>query len=102
MRKGSEKIKLEKDDMRTEYDLKNMSGGVQGKYHKAYSTGHTVKINKTNGTILVQNFKLDEGTVSIEPDVRKHFPDAEAVNNALRCLIPLISKKRKVKARKPG
>ena len=33
----------------------------------------------------------------LEPDIRKYFPDAEAVNSALRCLIPLLPKKRRAK-----
>ena len=54
-------------------------------------------MKKANGTTLVQRFKLEEGTVSIEPDLRKYFPDSEPVNKALRCLIPLLTKKRKAK-----
>ncbi len=54
-------------------------------------------MKKANGTTLVQRFKLEEGTVSIEPDLRKYFPDSESVNKALRCLTPLLSKKRKAK-----
>jgi len=83
----------ENDVMLPEYDIKKMSGGVRGKYYKTYRSGHTVKINKEDGTMIVQHFKLEDGAVLIEPDVRKYFPDSEAVNNALRCLIPLLSKK---------
>ncbi len=32
--------------------------------------------------------------VYLEPDLREYFPDAESVNKALRCLIPLLSLKR--------
>ena len=31
--------------------------------------------------------------VYLEPDVREYFPDAESVNKALRCLLPLLSSK---------
>lgn len=93
----SKKVNKDKDDMRSEYDLKSMTGGVRGKYYKSYRAGHTVKINKANGTTLVQRFRLEEGTVSIEPDLRKYFPDSESVNKALRCLTPLLPKKRKAK-----
>jgi hypothetical protein len=93
----SKKANKDNDDMRPEYDLNNMTGGVRGKYYKSYCEGHTVKINKANGTTLVQRFKLEEGTVSIEPDLRKYFPDSESVNKALRCLAPLLTKKRKAK-----
>jgi len=33
----------------------------------------------------------------LEPDVREYFPNSEAVNKALRCLIPLMTKKPKLK-----
>jgi hypothetical protein len=32
--------------------------------------------------------------VYLEPDLRKFFPDAESVNRALRCLLPLLSSKK--------
>jgi len=32
--------------------------------------------------------------VYLEPDVRKYFPDSNAVNEALRCLLPLLGKKK--------
>lgn len=81
--------------MLTEYNLKKMTGGIRGKYYKAYQEGHTVKINKADGKILVQYFKLEDGAVMLEPDIRKYFPDTETVNKALRCLIPLMPKRRK-------
>lgn len=91
------KVSVDKDNMLPEYDLKNMPGGVRGKYYKSYRAGHTVIINKADGTTVVQHFTLKEGAVSIEPDLREYFPDSEAVNKALRCLIPLLSKNRKTK-----
>ncbi len=98
MKKSMSKSKKgNKDDMQSEYDFKSMTGGARGKYYKSYRAGHTVKIKKANGTTLVQRFKLEEGTVSIEPDLRKYFPDSESVNKALRCLTPLLPKKRKAK-----
>lgn len=90
----------EKDeDLRPEYDFTSMVGGVRGKYYKAYRAGHTVKIHKADGTTLVQHFTLEDGAVMLEPDVREYFPDSEAVNTALRCLIPLVPKKRRAKRR---
>jgi len=83
-------------EMRAEYDLASMKGGVRGKYYKAYRTGHTVKIQQTDGTTLVQHFNLDEGTVVLDPDVGKYFPDSESVNNTLRALIALIPSKPKL------
>jgi hypothetical protein len=57
------------DEMLEEYDFSN---GVRGKYTKQYNDG-------------VNIIKLDQ-------DVRKIFPDAKSVNNALRTLINLIPK----------
>ncbi len=95
----SKQVNIDNDDMRPEYDFKNMAGGVRGKYCKAYREGHTVKIHKSDGTTLVQHFKLEDGTVIIEPDVRKYFADSEAINNALRSLIALIPKKHGIAVR---
>ena len=41
----------------------------------------------------MQNFKLEEGAVVLDQDVRKYFTNAEAVNNALRALIAIIPSK---------
>ncbi len=60
---------MKKDEMLEEYDFSN---GIRGKYTKEYNDG-------------VNIIKLDK-------DVRKIFPDAESVNNALRTLINLIPK----------
>jgi hypothetical protein len=92
MKKETRRVAVERDDMRSEYDFKNMKGGVRGKYYKAYRAGHTVTIHKTDGTTDVQRFTL-EGAVLLEPDVRKYFPDSETVNRALRGLISLLPKK---------
>lgn len=89
----SKGVDLEEDEMRPEYDFSNMAGGVRGKYYEAYRAGHTVKIHKADGTTVVQHFKLEDGAVMLDADVQKYFPDSEAVNNALRCLIPLLKGK---------
>jgi hypothetical protein len=83
----TEKDMTDQDPMRDEYDF---SDGVRGKHYQAYRQGHAVKIHQTDGEVLVQYFTLEEGAVFIEPDVRVHFPDAEAVNHALRGLIALF------------
>ena len=57
------KKKTTSDEMRTEYDF---SDGVRGKYASRYARGSNV--------------------VVLEPDVALLFPDAEAVNRALRAL----------------
>ena len=58
---------MKNDDMLDEYDFSN---GIRGKYTQQYDDG-------------VNIIKLDK-------DVRKIFPDAKSVNNALRTLINLI------------
>lgn len=91
MKNNSNKPKKVRE-MRAEYDF---SGGVRGKHAAAYHQGHTVTIHKKDGTTIIQNFRLDEGTIILEPDVREYFPNAESVNNALRTLISIVPKTRK-------
>ncbi len=55
------------DEMRPEYDLSQLKGGVRGKYYR----------QATAGTNLVL----------IEPELADVFPDTEAVNRALRLLV---------------
>ena len=86
------------DDMRDEYDFSKMKGGVQGKYYQAMREGYTITIHQANGTAVVKEVE-PQGAILLEPDVREYFPDSEAVNNALRCLIPLVSKKRRARAK---
>jgi hypothetical protein len=61
---------LDADEILPEYDL---SGGVRGKY----------------------TARLAEGTnlVPLDPDVAKVFPDAKAVNDALRALAKIIEER---------
>jgi hypothetical protein len=83
--------------MRSEYDFR---GGVRGKHHKALQAGYTVTIHKADGTTVLKEVTPKEGAVILEPEVRAYFPDSESVNRALRCLIPLMSKKRMTKSKK--
>jgi hypothetical protein len=57
----------EEDDLRPEYDFSKLSGHVRGKYVERYREG-------TNLVLL-------------DPDVAAAFPDAKAVNDALRLLL---------------
>ena len=79
------------DEVLPEYDF---TGGVRGKHYKAMRKGYTVKIDQADGTTLIQHYKLEEGTALRDPDVRKYFPNSEAMNTALRCLIPLVAPQR--------
>jgi len=58
--------KRRSDDLRPEYDLARLKGGVRGKYYQ----------QATAGTNLVL----------LEPDVARAFPDSNSVNRALRLL----------------
>lgn len=62
----SETLKIV-DDLRPEYDLSKLKGGVRGKYYERASAGTTL--------------------VVLEPDVAEAFPDGRTVNQALRALI---------------
>ena len=95
----SKPLDVDNNNIHPEYNFTKMAGGVRGKYYKAYRAGHTVKIHKEDGTTLVQHFKLEDGAVMLEPDIRKYFPDSETVNTALRCLIPLLPKKSRSEVR---
>ena len=86
------KPKVADDDMRAEYDF---TGGVRGKHYKALRNGYAVKTHQADGTTVVQHYKLEDGVVTLDPDVREYFPDSDTVNNALRSLIALIPKKQK-------
>lgn len=54
------------DELRPEYDLSKLHGGVRGKYYRQAVTGTNL--------------------VLIEPDLINFFPDSKAVNHALRLL----------------
>ncbi len=64
MKKAS--AKRNNNDLRPEYDLSKLKGGVRGKYYR----------QATAGTNLVL----------IEPELANVFPDTESVNRALRLL----------------
>lgn len=66
--------------MLSQYDLTKMKG-VRGKYAKAYRAGYSVRI--FDGDKLLG----DKFFAAIDPEVRKHFPDSTAINDALRQLI---------------
>jgi hypothetical protein len=86
-----------REDLLPEYDF---SSGTRGKHYREYQRGHTVSIQKTDGTTEVQHFTLEDGAVMLAPDVREYFPDADSVNQALRTLIGLIPRKRSTSAKR--
>lgn len=79
------------DEMQAEYDF---SQGVRGKHYRDYQRGHTVKVDRKDGTTTIQHFTLEDGAVMLAQDVREFFPDSDSVNQALRGLIRLLPKKR--------
>ena len=72
----------------------DFSGGVRGKHCDAYRRGHTIKVRQDDGIISVQKFVPDSDAVVIDRDVRAYFPDAAAINNALRALIGIMPHRR--------
>jgi hypothetical protein len=83
---------IDNEEMLPEYDF---SGAERGKFADAYRRGHKVIIHMADGTTEEHVYPGEDGTVVLEPDVRRFFPDSESVNKALRSLIDLIPKKRK-------
>ena len=66
MKKKTEKCKV-RNELRRDYDLSTLKGGLRGKYAASYRAG-------TNLVLL-------------SPDVAEYFPDDQAVNTALRKLM---------------
>jgi hypothetical protein len=82
---------------RPEYDF---SGGVRGKYAKTLrEEGYTIRVYHDDGTFTEQRI-LGEKTVVLEPDVWEYFSDSQAVNRALRTLISIAPKGRKIASKK--
>ncbi len=67
-----ESVKRRSDDLRPQYDLARLKGGVRGKYYRQAAAG-------TNLVLL-------------EPDVARAFPDSGSVNRALRLLQEVATK----------
>ena len=71
MKKASDKT--QRDELRPEYDLTQLKGGVRGKYAARYKAGNNL--------------------VLLSPDVAEYFPDEQAVNSALRSLVGIAKAK---------
>lgn len=80
-------------EMLPEYDFSGQTG-IRGKYYRQLRAGYTLKVEREDGTNLVQQITRPEGTVMLDPDVREYFADAEAVNTALRGLIHLLPQRK--------
>ena len=66
------KINPSEDEMRPEYNLSELKGKVRGKY--------------------VERYRLGTNLVRLESDVQAAFPNAEAVNEALRMLMKVANR----------
>jgi hypothetical protein len=73
MKKRTERRKL-RDELRREYDLSKLKGGVRGKYAARYQAGSNL--------------------VLLSPDVAEYFRDERSVNTALRKLIHVAKVKK--------
>ena len=85
------------DNMRAEYDF---TSGARGRHYHAMQAGYTIIIHKADGSTVIKEIMPKKGSVMLAPDIIEYFPDSEAVNKALRCLIPLLQKKREINAEK--
>src|SRR3970040_2457815 len=92
MKKAKGTPHAEPDTMRPEYDF---TGGVRGKHAAAYRQGYTRTGHHADGTREVTEVRPLDGTIVLDPDVQAYFPDAEAVNTALRGLIALRPRRRR-------
>ena len=70
------------DDLRPEYDLSQLEGGVRGKYYRQATAGTNLML--------------------IDPDVMDVFPDDAAVNQALRALAPVLRQQRRAATKRRG
>lgn len=60
------------DELCPEYNFAQMEGGVRGKY--------------------VERYRIGTNLVLLDPDVAQAFPNAQAVNDALRLLIQIAQR----------
>ena len=70
------------DDLRPEYDLAQLKGGVRGKYYRQAAAGTNLML--------------------IEPELAEVFRDAESVNRALRLLVDTAEAAAGPARRRPG
>ena len=84
--KATPRVDAEHDTMRPEYDFR---GGVRGKHAAAVRQGYTQVVQHADGSQESTEIRPLTGSIVLAPDVQAYFPDAEAVNTALRGLIAL-------------
>jgi hypothetical protein len=74
---------------------------VRGKHYKALQAGYTITVHNADGSATVKDVMPKEGAIVLDPEVLAYFPDSESVNKTLRCIIPLLPRKHRAKAKKP-
>lgn len=74
--------------MRDEYDFTDKTG-VRGKYAARLRYGYTVVIHHADGTTTTERH-VPAAMIVLDPDVQAYFPDADAVNQALRAIISIL------------
>jgi hypothetical protein len=91
---------LDAGDMRPEYDFSTMQALPCGTHYKDLSKGYTSIVHHPEGSKGITHYRPLEGCVVLDRDVREYFPDADAVNTALRGLIALVPTKRRARRRR--
>lgn len=73
----------------------DFSAGIRGKHHAAGKKGYTVHVHSDDGTTVIHKFVPEKGAIVLDKDIRSYFPDATAVNAALRGLVNLLPQRTK-------
>ena len=94
--KQAKTLPPDQDAMRPEYDFTGVPGG-RGKHAAAMREGSTCTVHHADGTREITYVRPLEGSIVLDPDVQAYFPDAEAVNTALRGLIALRPRRYRVR-----
>lgn len=98
MLKNYDRVRIITND----YEDEGVSEGAVGYIIEIYDEAYEVEFSDPGGTTIalltLSEYELKPAdlsetvSVTLDPDVRKYFPDSESVNHALRCLIPLLHK----------
>ena len=74
-------------EMSDEYDFTGKIG-VRGNYAARLRNGYTIVVHRADGTTTTERH-MPASMIVLNPDVQAYFPDANAVNQALRAMIVL-------------
>lgn len=73
----------------------NFTGGIRGKHRIACQNGYQIHVEQADGSVIIHKFLPDKSAIILDDDIKQYFPDAPAVNAALRGLINLVPQRRK-------